>query len=979
MVFGAKKRKEAEAAAEHARKEVLFWKQELDHTVVEKNAWKERFFAAYRQADVWEQAYRRLELEKNHLEWERDRLTAGGAGMQLLDGEPRRSSLSGSSSPASSLGRQDEDSFEERCGRYERRLKQADVRIAILEERVLALQQERDRLGRQSDLLQASEAAMRREMGTLRDELSKSDRINSLTADETTKLLLDNSRLAQANATLQVEVMHKDEVMRLLNQQISELTVALDSVDPEGAAMSASSSMLVALAAGAAHGPAHGAGHARSSSFAAAGAAATASASAPSLERHSAPLEATPAFSGAAGSVTGGGAAAGGAEAGESAGTTPRTAPRVPRLDLGPLPSSGERIGAFSGETITPRDMQEEYEKQQQRRRRHQLRSHQLQHISPRPPLPSPPRLPQPGSLMAALAGREASPLSARHGGPPSAERRGDEWARAVGGERAEAATEAQHEQEQGQPEGPQDQEGGDEQRRGGDYEGPWPSDGGEQGRPGSSAARRAAAAGSAAAPDLRLEDDEDEVLSDVLTGSPTLGSSAPLRSSRARRSAPGAAGPSTSEDSVQQLLRHAQAQTACAAAAFEATVGGRPAPLPAMTPAIPDSPAASERSVGNSGSCHDSGQLPHTTELRPVRRVSDASEEEGAAAAALLTPGSVASRCGGRADEARATPGAAWGRAARRGAGADREPASTPAAAGVFAVVAARAGAAAEEALDGGAGSPEGSARPPEAGDAALPGHRAALGLSASSSMELPQGVPQRQAALARLAAEQQQLRRAREASCKARSAEAAGAARLHKAALASLAAEEQRRLLGGDACKQEAAAAAAAVSPAHLRQQGSQEAEAGAGYAGEAPGGDKAGLEGFGAAADVGDVLRRAALQQAGDQQPSTPVTPAHVERAASSNGRTDAEDAEAGGGGGADDSAPDVSSPADARGKAARPAAAAAAASPKRWAAGRPSLIPPAPAGEAAGVPVGRLSGRGGRDASGRAPAVLRQPQK
>ncbi len=42
----------------------------------------------------------------------------------------------------------------------------------------------------------------------------------SVTADETTKLLLDNSRLAQANAALQVEVMHKDEIMRLLNQQI---------------------------------------------------------------------------------------------------------------------------------------------------------------------------------------------------------------------------------------------------------------------------------------------------------------------------------------------------------------------------------------------------------------------------------------------------------------------------------------------------------------------------------------------------------------------------------------------------------------------------------------------------------------------------------------------------------------------------------------------------------------------------------------
>jgi hypothetical protein len=47
-------------------------------------------------------------------------------------------------------------------------LRQADVRIAMLEERVLALQHERDLLGRQCELLTASEAAVQQEVVMVR-------------------------------------------------------------------------------------------------------------------------------------------------------------------------------------------------------------------------------------------------------------------------------------------------------------------------------------------------------------------------------------------------------------------------------------------------------------------------------------------------------------------------------------------------------------------------------------------------------------------------------------------------------------------------------------------------------------------------------------------------------------------------------------------------------------------------------------------
>jgi hypothetical protein len=54
----------------------------------------------------------------------------------------------------------------------------------------------------------------------LREELSNARGINDLTADETTKLLLDNSRLQQAVVAARSEVLHKDEMYRLLQGEI---------------------------------------------------------------------------------------------------------------------------------------------------------------------------------------------------------------------------------------------------------------------------------------------------------------------------------------------------------------------------------------------------------------------------------------------------------------------------------------------------------------------------------------------------------------------------------------------------------------------------------------------------------------------------------------------------------------------------------------------------------------------------------------
>ncbi|KIY94719.1 hypothetical protein MNEG_13244 [Monoraphidium neglectum] len=167
FLLGRRGRRQKEEAVEHTRKEVNFWKQELEYTVAEKNAWKEKFFDAYQQNDALRQQSKRLEMEKAHAEWERDRLAAGGPGQgadaaAAARGAPRSegSLASGSSCPSSP----EPPCLQRQLASARQQLRQADVRIAMLEERVLALQHERDLLGRQCELLTASEAAVQQEV-----------------------------------------------------------------------------------------------------------------------------------------------------------------------------------------------------------------------------------------------------------------------------------------------------------------------------------------------------------------------------------------------------------------------------------------------------------------------------------------------------------------------------------------------------------------------------------------------------------------------------------------------------------------------------------------------------------------------------------------------------------------------------------------------------------------------------------------------
>lgn len=89
----------ASQAAERARKEVLFWKNELDDVVAEKNIWKDRFYNVYRGVDGLQQAVLRLQRENEELKYVLDRTLKDDLKARMQGGVSTPSS--GASSPVS--------------------------------------------------------------------------------------------------------------------------------------------------------------------------------------------------------------------------------------------------------------------------------------------------------------------------------------------------------------------------------------------------------------------------------------------------------------------------------------------------------------------------------------------------------------------------------------------------------------------------------------------------------------------------------------------------------------------------------------------------------------------------------------------------------------------------------------------------------------------------------------------------------------
>lgn len=220
-MFGFGRRGAAEDKLERAYAEVDFWKKELEETVHEKNSWKSKYNHGFS-----ENAFLRQELARTRAEYMELRIYVERTESQVQQSPTSMLSPANSLTPRSVSTPEPVDS--KALAQAKSRLKEANIRVAILEERLSQQSQENTLLKKQNDLLRTSEAAFQREARLLREELKNQRGINDLTADETTKLLLELSRLQQSQAQLQSELLHKEEMIKLLQNQLSDLSNKLD-------------------------------------------------------------------------------------------------------------------------------------------------------------------------------------------------------------------------------------------------------------------------------------------------------------------------------------------------------------------------------------------------------------------------------------------------------------------------------------------------------------------------------------------------------------------------------------------------------------------------------------------------------------------------------------------------------------------------------------------------------------------------------
>lgn len=90
-----------QAAAERARKEVLFWKDQLDHAVNEKKSLLERYTELYRHSFELEQAVVSLNTENTELRHVLDRTVVLHDERKTVGGSATPTSETGASTPVS--------------------------------------------------------------------------------------------------------------------------------------------------------------------------------------------------------------------------------------------------------------------------------------------------------------------------------------------------------------------------------------------------------------------------------------------------------------------------------------------------------------------------------------------------------------------------------------------------------------------------------------------------------------------------------------------------------------------------------------------------------------------------------------------------------------------------------------------------------------------------------------------------------------
>ncbi|GLI62317.1 hypothetical protein VaNZ11_004924 [Volvox africanus] len=124
----------------------------------------------------------------------------------------------------------------------------ADMRVALLEERLVEAVQELEAARRQTEFMRATAEAHQREANALRSEVLSQRNINDETANETTKILSELSSAQQRCAKLASELSIKEQMVGLLKLQLGDFaaTAAVPGVNSSTAGLA---SQLAAAAA----------------------------------------------------------------------------------------------------------------------------------------------------------------------------------------------------------------------------------------------------------------------------------------------------------------------------------------------------------------------------------------------------------------------------------------------------------------------------------------------------------------------------------------------------------------------------------------------------------------------------------------------------------------------------------------------------------------------------------------------------------
>mmetsp|Transcript_28339 Transcript_28339/g.62247 ORF Transcript_28339/g.62247 Transcript_28339/m.62247 type:complete len:581 (-) Transcript_28339:358-2100(-) len=225
--------REIEERERQQEEEKLFWKAELDKSLSERNFWVQKCAAVSRQNEILRAEVFLIQQESLDL---RQKLDAQIRSPYRMVASPEPTfpplqedkvtlaaeTFSPRGSATKALSSDPQVRLQQLLARSQVQLHEAETKMGSMDSRIATMQQELTQMRKKNDYLKATAEAFQREANMLRRELCNQQGINDETADETTKILAELSRMHELNARLTGDMALKDSMIQLLKQQLHE-------------------------------------------------------------------------------------------------------------------------------------------------------------------------------------------------------------------------------------------------------------------------------------------------------------------------------------------------------------------------------------------------------------------------------------------------------------------------------------------------------------------------------------------------------------------------------------------------------------------------------------------------------------------------------------------------------------------------------------------------------------------------------------